>query len=101
MALVGLFPAFALPVAHAEADVEAGGNLARELCARCHDVERGGRFKQYPPSFASIAVYRSRKQIYGKMVFAPLHGNMPPLLHRLTPANIENLVAYIVSLEKQ
>ena len=99
--LGGLVLALAATNTSAAGDIKMGEELAREVCRRCHDVEAGGGFKEYPPSFASIAVYRSRKQIYGKIVFAPLHGEMPPLTHRLTPINVENLVAYIVSLENR
>jgi len=99
--LGGLVLALAATSISAAGDAKMGEELARELCIQCHDIGPGGMFKRYPPSFASIAVYRSRKQIYGRMVFAPLHGNMPPLTHRLTPKNVENLVAYIVSLEDQ
>ncbi len=99
--LFGLVLALAATNTSAAGDIEMGEELAREVCMRCHDVESGGLFKEYPPSFTSIAVYRSRKQIYGKIVFAPLHGNMPPLTHRLTPKNVEDLVTYIGSLEDQ
>ena len=85
--------------AHAEADVAAGAKLARESCVRCHNVEPKGPFKQHPPSFAAIAVFRSDEQVYGRIMFPPLHAGMPQLGYMLTPDNVKHLVAYIRSLE--
>ena len=83
----------------AEGDVAIGEEIARESCIRCHNVERGGVFKEHPPSFAAIAVYRSEEQIYGRIMFPPLHASMPQVGYMLTPDNVEHLVAYIQSLE--
>ena len=68
---------------------------------RCHNIEADGPFKLHPPSFASIAVYRSPEQIYGRIAFPPLHAGMPQVGYMLTPENMEDVVAYIVSLESQ
>ena len=68
---------------------------------RCHNVEPGGPFKLHPPSFASIAVFRSDDQIFGRIMFPPLHSSMPQIGYFLTPDNVEHLVAYIRSLEKK
>lgn len=87
--------------AFAEGDVAAGEKFAREWCTRCHNVEPDGPFKLHPPSFASIAVYRSEGQIRGRMLFPPLHSNMPELSYMLLPENIDDVVAYILSLEKK
>jgi mono/diheme cytochrome c family protein len=88
----------------AAGDPVAGEKLAREYCTRCHDIGRGGAFKKYPPSFASIAVYRSEEQIYARIVFPTLHSASSPMPEfaqtLLDPRNIGDLVAYIVSLEK-
>ncbi len=87
--------------AFAEGDAAKGGALAREICVRCHSVEPGGAFKMHPPSFAAIAVYRSDEQTFGRIMFPPLHAGMPQIGYRLTPDNVEHLVAYIRSLEAQ
>jgi len=87
--------------AQADGDVVAGEKLAWQVCARCHNVERSGPSKQYPPSFASIAVFRSPEQIRGKIIFPPLHSSMPQLGTYFTPDNVNDLVAYITSLENQ
>ena len=81
--------------------VAAGQALAQEHCATCHDIAPGGAFKQYPPSFASIAKYRSEEQIYARIVFPPLHASMPSVaLYALNHSQVDALVAYILSLEE-
>jgi mono/diheme cytochrome c family protein len=87
--------------AFAAGDPASGEKLAKEYCARCHDVAPGGAFKKYPPSFASIAIYRSPEQIYARIVFPSMHSGMPDVgFYLLQPKNITDLVAYITSLEK-
>lgn len=89
--------------AAAEGGIAAGKAFAQEWCARCHDISATGPFKQHPPSFASIAVFRSPDQIWERIAVPPLHRGMPGLEWFLTGDRIEttidNLVAYIVSLE--
>ncbi len=87
--------------AHAQGDKTEGEKIAREWCTRCHNVEAGGPFKLHPPSFASIAVYRSADQIHGRIMFPPFHSNMPQVGYILTPDNVDDLIAYIISLEPQ
>ena len=84
---------------HAAGDPVLGEEFARERCVHCHNVEHNGPFKQYPPSFAAIAVYRSEEQIYGRIIFPPLHSAMPQIGYMLTPDQVKHLVAYIKSLE--
>ncbi|MEX0345763.1 MAG: cytochrome c [Rhizobiaceae bacterium] len=86
-------------LARAEGDAQNGQSLAREWCARCHNVEPNGPFKLHPPSFASIAVYRSEDQVRSRIAFPPVHTIMPQIAYILTPENIDDLVTYIVSLE--
>ena len=91
-----------LAASHVEGgDAAKGEQLAREACARCHDVEANGRFKQDPPSFAAIAVYRSKEQIFGRVMYPPLHTGMPNLGYRLSPENVRDLIAYMASLESR
>lgn len=85
----------------AEGDVEAGGMLADKYCVRCHDISVDGAFKTYPPSFASIAVFRDSDQIRSRILFPQLHTPMPQMGFLLDPENIDDLTAYIVSLEKK
>lgn len=77
-----------------------GAKLAAEWCAKCHDIGADGVFKQYPPSFASIAVYRSEDYIFSRVAFSPVHTGMPQMSYVLKHEEIGDLVAYIVSLEK-
>ena len=98
--LCGLMLTLLAPPALAEGDVVKGQALAREFCARCHNVEADGPFNRHPPSFAAIAVYRSDEQIFGRTMFPPLHSAMPQLAYSLSPDNVQHLVAYIRSLEK-
>lgn len=98
---VSLFLGAAVPNAFAQGDVAEGERLAQEFCSRCHNVEPLGAFKQYPPSFASIAVFRSREQIEARILFPPLHSAMPQIYEMLSRENVDSLTAYIVSLENK
>ncbi|MCB1492448.1 MAG: cytochrome c [Rhodobiaceae bacterium] len=86
--------------AFASGNAEQGAKVAAEHCARCHDISPDGKFKQYPPSFASIAVFRAEDQIRGRILYPPQHASMPQLGFVLTREEIDDLVAYIVSLDK-
>jgi mono/diheme cytochrome c family protein len=82
-------------------DSAEGHKLAKEHCARCHDVEPGGAFKEYPPSFAAIAVYRSEPHIRALILYPTLHSAMPEVpLYLLGSESLDDLVAYITSLEE-
>ena len=98
-AISGIFLAVTTMGGLAQGVPVKGEALAREWCARCHDVEKNGPFKQHPPSFASISVFRSEDQIYARIAYPPLHSAMPELSYALTPDNMQDLQAYIVSLE--
>lgn len=91
--------ALAMP-AWAEGDPAAGARIARESCAICHNVERGGPFKLNPPSFAAIAVYRSDNQIRNRILYPDVHSPMRRAIGFVfSIENVEDLVAYIRSLE--
>lgn len=86
----------------AQGDIVRGGELAAEHCALCHDVTAEGPAKLYPPSFASIAGFRTAEQIYARIVFPAMHSGMPEVaFYLLGKDEIGNIVAYIVSLEKK
>ncbi|MCI5112621.1 MAG: cytochrome c [Marivita sp.] len=76
-----------------------GRQIAEEYCSACHMIEPGGPFKQEPPSFAAIAVYRSPDQIRARIV-QPIHADMPRYSDYMIGGNIDDMVAYIASLEK-
>ena len=100
--IVGFVFVSMISTAHAAGDMTKGAQLARDSCASCHNVEPGGPFKQYPPSFAAIAVYHSADQIHMRIIFPPQHSSMPQLAQIVYNVdNVEDLVAYITSLEQQ
>lgn len=80
-------------------DPEMGRQIAEEYCVSCHDIGAEGAFRQSPPSFAAIAVYRSRPQIKMR-ILAPEHGAMPDYSDYMIGNNIDDMVAYIASLEE-
>ena len=81
------------------ADIENGRMLAEENCARCHDIGPGGAAKLHPPSFASIAGYRPTDQILARILYPALHSPMPAWSNWIERAGVDDLVAYIQSLE--
>lgn len=99
--LIGILVLLASTQAAAQeaADPEAGLALAQEHCVRCHDINPGGAFKQDAPSFAAIAIFRSADQIHDRIWFPPVHARMPPFSQYFQREDVDNLTAYIVSLE--
>ena len=95
--LVVLLPAVAMSQPVYAADVAAGRQLAEQWCAKCHNIEKGAPFKLSPPSFASIAAYRLEHDIRGKIIEP--HIGMIDVKWVLPVEDIDNLVAYITSLE--
>lgn len=83
------------------ADPANGRKLAEEWCTKCHNIEAGAPFKLHPPSFASIAVYRDAMDIRGKIFGQNMHVNMPDASWFLQVEELDDLVAYITSLEAQ
>ena len=81
------------------ADAANGRKLAEQNCARCHAIDKGAGFKLYPPSFQSIAIYRAYEDIWSRIVAPSPHRGMPDLSWALSPDNVQDLLAYIVSLD--
>ena len=96
-----VFPVVALTMSQSvyAADAAVGRKLAEQWCARCHNIEKGAPFKLNPPSFASIAAYRTSDVILGKIITPAMHSGMPDTVWTLQREDFENLVAYITSLE--
>lgn len=86
--------------AQSTADPAAGQALAAENCSRCHDINPGGAFKTMPPSFASIAAFRSPDEIPTRILWPAMHSRMPQMNTWLTPQEVADLTAYIVSLDQ-
>lgn len=91
--------ALAAPSFVIAADLGNGRMLAEENCARCHDIESGGASKLHPPSFAAIAGYRPTDQILARIMFPALHSPMPAWSNWIDRDGVDDLVAYIQSLE--
>lgn len=94
-----LYPALNMPLAAQGGDAKMGQQIAEEYCSACHMIDANGAFKQEPPSFAAIAVYRSSEQIRSRIT-TPIHANMPRYIEYMIGENIDDMVAYIVSLEE-
>ena len=90
--------AFASSLSAQEASLEMGKDIADEYCVQCHSVEPNGPFKMEPPSFAAIAKYRSKYQIR-QCIIMPIHESMPRFTDYMIGGNIDDMVAYIASLE--
>jgi mono/diheme cytochrome c family protein len=99
--LLILLPALVVTISQSAyaADAAAGRQLAEQWCAKCHSIEKGAPFKLNPPSFASIAAYRTSDVIWGKVIAPSMHSGMPDTTWVLQREDIENIVAYIASLE--
>lgn len=82
-----------------EGNATMGRQIAEEYCVSCHMVDPGGPFKQDPPSFAAIAIYRSPDQIRARIV-QPIHADVPRYSEYMIGGNIDDMVAYIASLEE-
>lgn len=78
-------------------DAAAGREVAERWCARCHDIAPGGAFRQEPPAFAAIAVYRTPERIWAQIVAPQVHTAMPDLAAVLG-LSAADLTAYITSL---
>lgn len=81
-----------------DGNITMGQQIAEEYCVACHVIDRGGPFKLEPPSFAAIAVYRSAEQIRAR-IEQPIHAAMPRYTQYMIGGNIDDMVAYITSLE--
>ncbi len=76
-----------------------GAQLARELCALCHYVEKGDRGVSSAgvPSFQNVADDPAVTTIGLGVLFRSPHETMPDLI--LSRAETDNAIAYILSLK--
>ncbi len=95
---VFLLVASAFNSAAQDGDIEMGRMIADEYCSRCHNIEPNGPFKLETPSFTAIAKYRSAEQVRRRIV-RPIHERMPRFIEYMIGGNIDDMVAYIMSLE--
>ena len=83
-----------------EGDPSKGQAIAEAQCARCHEVAKGGAFKQMPPSFQSIAIYRTKPDIWSRIIAPSPHAAMPDMTWTLTADEVQDVMAYILSLDQ-
>ena len=81
------------------ADADKGYQVAKERCASCHNIEKGGAFKQRPSSFQAIATYRTMDDIWARIVAPSPHAGMPEVIWVISPDDVQDIVAYITSLD--
>jgi mono/diheme cytochrome c family protein len=81
-------------------DVRAGQRLATTWCANCHQVAAGGpgSANDAAPSFPAVAGMVSTTSMSLRVFLQTPHGNMPD--YRLTREQIDDVVAYILSLRR-
>lgn len=81
-------------------DVSRGHELARMWCTQCHAVERDqlvGAFADVP-SFVAVARQPSTTAPALHVFLTTPHGDMPDV--KLTPAQLGDLIVYILSLRQ-
>jgi mono/diheme cytochrome c family protein len=100
LAFFALLAVMFVSPAAAEGNAAAGYELAKQNCARCHNIERDGAFKQRPPTFQAVAIYRTREDIWSRIIAPSPHSGMPDVSWSLMPDQVQDLVAYIVSLDR-
>lgn len=82
-----------------DSNLEMGRLIADEYCSVCHNIQPTGPFKLETPSFAAIAKYRSAEQVRRRIVI-PMHDRMPRYKEYVIGGNIDDMMAFIMSLEK-
>ena len=85
--------------AAAQGDPRNGRAIARSWCTGCHLVEPSGLGSDTAPPFAVIANDPARTAPRLKRWLADPHPPMPNL--KLTPREIDDVVAYLESLKKK
>jgi mono/diheme cytochrome c family protein len=77
-------------------DVAAGRQLVQASCSTCHEERRQMSAPQSGPSLQAIAAMPSTTSMSLHVFLLTPHGNMPN--YRLSPQEIDDVVAYILSL---
>ena len=85
--------------AEARGDVDAGIDLAVEVCGQCHGVGFEEESPHYDaPTFFEIARDPAVTEIALRAFLQTPHHQMPDL--RLSPAETDDVIAYILSLRE-
>ena len=100
LALVALLALDGPVPAQDRTDVSRGHALARLWCRDCHGVEPGEKTGPYetPPSFQSFAGNPEITEVALKAYLQTTHPLMPQV--KLKPDEIDEIVAYILSLKR-
>jgi mono/diheme cytochrome c family protein len=83
-------------------DASRGHEYAKNVCASCHAVEAGDKFSPelLAPTFDNVAATPGmNERALGVWLRGSDHDSMPNLM--LSPENLNNVVAYIMSLRAQ
>jgi mono/diheme cytochrome c family protein len=80
-------------------DAGAGQRLAGRWCSSCHQSGGDGAAKDRAPTFEQIARLPSTTALSLRVFLRTSHPNMPNI--QLTPAETDDVVAYILSLKSQ
>jgi mono/diheme cytochrome c family protein len=98
-----LLAAGAVPAARAQqaGDPAAGRRLAEGWCSNCHVIGPGqsGPASDAVPTFPSVAERASTTEMSLRVFLQTPHANMPN--YQLTRAQLDDLVAYILSLKRR
>lgn len=80
-------------------NVEAGHEYAKQVCAECHEVERGETVSLYldVPSFQTVADTPGMTDRALAVWLQTSHPNMPDFI--LRQDDMDNVIAYIMSLK--
>ncbi|GAN77233.1 c-type cytochrome [Acidisphaera rubrifaciens] len=80
-------------------DAQAGHTLARAWCSHCHAVEPATppRSSDVAPGFAALARNPAITSRALHVLLGTSHGQMPD--YRLTPRQIDDISAYVLSLK--
>lgn len=81
-------------------EVTRGQELAHAWCASCHAVDRGQLRGPNldAPSFGAVAKLPSNTELALRAFLSTPHGDMPDI--KLTPDQIDEIIAYILSLKE-
>jgi mono/diheme cytochrome c family protein len=102
MTLLAFFVLVAGPETVRAQDVGAllkGGEIAQQICAECHAVQKGQRRSPnaQAPTFETVATTPGMTTIALTVVLRTSHRAMPNIV--LTDDDLRNVVAYILNLQ--
>ena len=88
-----LFAATSIASAQEPGDAESGRRLVERSCSECHGASPG---RTSAPTFAAISAMPSTTALSIGVFLRTSHPTMPNVM--LSPADLDNVIAYILSL---